>query len=105
MIEESDDCLLDDHFHDQCGVFGIWGAKEASNLAYLGLHALQHRGQESAGIVSSDGGRLFETAPQANLMRPPRHLPHPAAGQHSQHYDLPADGCAAAWQQVRSRRD
>ncbi len=49
----------DDHFHDQCGVFGIWGAKEASNLAYLGLHALQHRGQESAGIVSSDGGRLF----------------------------------------------
>ncbi len=50
---------LDDHFHDQCGIFAIWGAKEASNLAYLGLHALQHRGQESAGIVSSDGGRLF----------------------------------------------
>ncbi len=49
----------DDHFHDQCGIFAIWGAKEASNLAYLGLHALQHRGQESAGIVSSDGGRLF----------------------------------------------
>ncbi|GAB4199270.1 MAG: amidophosphoribosyltransferase [Sandaracinaceae bacterium] len=51
--------LDDDHFHDQCGVFGIWGAREASNLVYLGLHALQHRGQESAGIVSSDGGRLF----------------------------------------------
>ena len=49
----------DDHFHDQCGVFGIWGAPQASNLAYLGLHALQHRGQEAAGIVSSDGGRLF----------------------------------------------
>ncbi len=49
----------DDHFHDQCGVVGIWNAKEASNLAYLGLHALQHRGQESAGIVSTDGGRLF----------------------------------------------
>ncbi len=42
-----------------CGVVGIWGAPQASNLAYLGLHALQHRGQESAGIVSSDGGRLF----------------------------------------------
>ncbi len=42
-----------------CGVVGIWGVPEASNLAYLGLHALQHRGQESAGIVSSDGGRLF----------------------------------------------
>jgi amidophosphoribosyltransferase len=42
-----------------CGVVGIWGAPQASNLTYLGLHALQHRGQESAGIVSSDGGRLF----------------------------------------------
>ncbi|MCB9593391.1 MAG: amidophosphoribosyltransferase [Sandaracinaceae bacterium] len=44
---------------DVCGVFGIVGAPEASNLAYLGLHSLQHRGQESAGIVSSDGERLF----------------------------------------------
>ena len=41
-----------------CGVFGIWGHEEASNLTYLGLHALQHRGQESAGIVSSAGGTL-----------------------------------------------
>ena len=43
-----------------CGIVGIWGHPEASNLAYLGLHALQHRGQEGAGIVSSDGERLFE---------------------------------------------
>ncbi|CAN5746792.1 amidophosphoribosyltransferase [soil metagenome] len=49
----------DDHFHDSCGVFGIYGHAEASNLTYLGLHALQHRGQESAGIVSSDGRQLF----------------------------------------------
>ena len=49
----------DDHFHDECGVFGVWGSNEASNHAYLGLHALQHRGQESAGIVSSDGTQLF----------------------------------------------
>jgi amidophosphoribosyltransferase len=42
-----------------CGVFGILGHPEASNLTYLGLHALQHRGQESAGIVSSDGERLY----------------------------------------------
>ena len=42
-----------------CGIFGIYGHAEAANLAYLGLHALQHRGQESAGIVSSDGQRLF----------------------------------------------
>ena len=41
-----------------CGVVGIWGHAEAANLAYLGLHALQHRGQEGAGIVSSDGTRL-----------------------------------------------
>jgi len=41
-----------------CGVVGIFGHKESANLAYLGLYALQHRGQESAGIVSSDGERL-----------------------------------------------
>jgi amidophosphoribosyltransferase len=41
-----------------CGVIGIYGHPEASKLAYLGLHALQHRGQESAGIVSSDGQNL-----------------------------------------------
>lgn len=41
-----------------CGVFGIFGHDEAAHLTYLGLHALQHRGQESAGIVASDGGRL-----------------------------------------------
>jgi amidophosphoribosyltransferase len=48
----------DDHFHDQCGLFGIFGHPEAARLTYLGLYALQHRGQESAGIVSSDGFRL-----------------------------------------------
>ncbi|MCH2173279.1 amidophosphoribosyltransferase [Myxococcota bacterium] len=47
---------LDDHFHDQCGVFGIHGHSEAANITYLGLYALQHRGQESAGIVAADGG-------------------------------------------------
>lgn len=41
-----------------CGVFGIYGHEEAANLTYLGLHALQHRGQESAGIVASDGHTL-----------------------------------------------
>ena len=50
--------ILDDHFHDHCGVFGVFGHPEAAKLAYLGLYALQHRGQESAGIVSSDGSEL-----------------------------------------------
>jgi len=45
----------DDHFHDECGVFGVFGHDEASTLVYLGLHGLQHRGQESAGIVTSEG--------------------------------------------------
>lgn len=55
-LEPRDD---DDHFHDECGVFGIYGHAEAANLTYLGLHALQHRGQESAGIVTSDEKRLY----------------------------------------------
>jgi len=45
----------DDHFHDHCGVFGIFGHPEAAKIAYLGIYALQHRGQESAGIAAADG--------------------------------------------------
>ncbi len=45
----------DDHFHEECGVFGVFGHKDAAAHAALGLHALQHRGQEAAGIVSCDG--------------------------------------------------
>jgi amidophosphoribosyltransferase len=44
-----------DKFQDECAVFGIYGHKEAANLTYLGLYALQHRGQEASGIVSNDG--------------------------------------------------
>ena len=44
-----------DKFHDECGVVAIYGHPEAANLTYLGLYALQHRGQESAGIATSDG--------------------------------------------------
>ncbi len=47
--------LRDDHFHDECGVFGVFGHPEAGALTALGLHALQHRGQEAAGIVTYDG--------------------------------------------------
>ncbi len=51
--------LSTDKFHEECGVFGVYGHPEAANLTYLGLHALQHRGQEGAGICSSDGRQLF----------------------------------------------
>ncbi|GAC1403344.1 MAG: amidophosphoribosyltransferase [Pyrinomonadaceae bacterium] len=47
-----------DKLREECGVFGIFGHAEAARLAYLGLYALQHRGQESCGIVSSDGAEL-----------------------------------------------
>jgi amidophosphoribosyltransferase len=47
--------IEDDHFHDHCGVFGVFGNDEAAKLTYLGLYALQHRGQESAGLASTDG--------------------------------------------------
>jgi amidophosphoribosyltransferase len=50
---------VDDHFHDECGVFGIFGHEEAAKLTYLGLYALQHRGQESAGIASTDGNGIY----------------------------------------------
>src|SRR5688572_21677732 len=47
-----------DKFREECGVFGIFGHSEAANLTYLGLYALQHRGQESAGIAASDGTQI-----------------------------------------------
>ena len=51
--------LPDDKFHDYCGVFAVFGHPEAAKLAYLGLYALQHRGQESAGIAVSDGDEII----------------------------------------------
>jgi amidophosphoribosyltransferase len=50
--------LSSDKFREECGVIAIYAHPEAEKLAYLGLHALQHRGQESAGIVTSDGVTL-----------------------------------------------
>src|SRR3954471_21948138 len=48
-----------DKLHEECGIFGIFGHPEASTLTQLGLFALQHRGQEACGIVSSDGAELY----------------------------------------------
>ena len=58
MITLQSEDLHADRFHDECGVFGVFGDDEAANLTYLGLHGLQHRGQESAGIVSCHDNQL-----------------------------------------------
>jgi amidophosphoribosyltransferase len=74
---------VDDKFHDACGVVGILGSPEAPNFAYLGLYALQHRGQESAGIAASDGetvhcekgmGHVADVFGEARLRRLKGHL-------------------------------
>ncbi|WP_419882849.1 amidophosphoribosyltransferase [Peribacillus sp. B-H-3] len=44
--------------NEECGLFGVWGHEDAAQITYYGLHSLQHRGQEGAGIVLTDGGRL-----------------------------------------------
>ena len=51
--------MIDDKPKEACGIIGVFGHPEAAKLCYLGLYALQHRGQESAGIVSSDGERFY----------------------------------------------
>jgi amidophosphoribosyltransferase len=58
---------FDDKFHEECGVFGVFGHQDAAALTVLGLHALQHRGQEAAGIVSFDGGQ-FHSVRQTGLV-------------------------------------
>jgi amidophosphoribosyltransferase len=72
-----------DKLKDECGVFGIFGHPEAANLTYLGLYALQHRGQESAGIVAADGhkmrvsramGQVAEAFDEQALEKLPGHL-------------------------------
>jgi len=51
--------ISNDEMHHECGVFGVHGCKDAARLCYLGLYSLQHRGQESAGIVSLDKSKFY----------------------------------------------
>ncbi|VUW91829.1 Amidophosphoribosyltransferase precursor [Streptococcus constellatus] len=46
--------------NEECGIFGIWGHPQAAQVTYFGLHSLQHRGQEGAGIVTNDKGKLLQ---------------------------------------------
>jgi amidophosphoribosyltransferase len=57
MFDSEEDTPFD-KLHEECGVFALYGHPEAANLVYLGLYALQHRGQESAGIASGDGRKI-----------------------------------------------
>src|SRR5262252_5475172 len=74
--------MFADKLREECGVFGIWGHTDAARLTYLGLYALQHRGQESCGIVAANGeqliseremGHVSEAFDQARLDRLPGH--------------------------------
>src|SRR5665647_351992 len=56
---EGVDAAYFDKLKEECGVFGIYGHPEASALSFFGLHALQHRGEESAGICTSDGTNFY----------------------------------------------
>jgi amidophosphoribosyltransferase len=85
-MENQYSCCTEPPFHDiheECGIFGVYGHPEAANLAYLGLYALQHRGQEGAGICSSDGknihleksmGLISDIFSEKRLKRLPGHL-------------------------------
>ena len=82
--------LEDDHFHDHCGVFGVFGHPEAAKLAYLGIYALQHRGQESAGIASADGSdvHIYKSLGHVQEIFTPeamQHLPGLAAIAHTRY--------------------
>ena len=61
MTHTADSDTGNDKFRDECGVFGIYGHPEAPALTRLGLYALQHRGQESAGIATADGEQIYLT--------------------------------------------
>ena len=58
-----------DKLHEECGVFGVWGMAEAANFVALGLHALQHRGQEAGGIVAYDSDKGFTSARRFGYVR------------------------------------
>jgi amidophosphoribosyltransferase len=59
IADASNNPFADDKLREECGIFGIWGKPEAAAFVALGLHALQHRGQEASGIVSYDGERFY----------------------------------------------
>ncbi|MEO8245419.1 MAG: amidophosphoribosyltransferase, partial [bacterium] len=59
----------DDKLKEECGVFGVIGVSDAANFVALGLHALQHRGQEAGGIVTYDPTEGFNSARRFGYVR------------------------------------
>jgi len=89
MLNAEEDGLFD-KLHEECGVFALYGHPEAANLVYLGLYALQHRGQESAGIASSDGKKIHHVRKMghvADIFTPDvlNHLPGQLAIGHTRY--------------------
>ncbi len=89
MLKAEEDGLFD-KLHEECGVFALYGHPEAANLVYLGLYALQHRGQESAGIASSDGKKIHNVRKMghvADIFTPDvlNHLPGELAIGHTRY--------------------
>lgn len=65
----SNKCVIDDKFREECGIFGVIGVTDASRFVALGLHALQHRGQEAGGIVTYDTQHGFNSARRFGYVR------------------------------------
>src|SRR5437763_10251418 len=89
MLNPEEDGVFD-KLHEECGVFALYGHREAANLVYLGLYALQHRGQESAGIASSDGKKIHSVRKMghvADIFTPDvlNHLPGDLAIGHTRY--------------------
>ena len=69
LAESGDDTPWDDKLHEECGVYGVFGIADAANYVALGLHALQHRGQEAAGVVSYEPDAGFSTVRRMGQVR------------------------------------
>ncbi|MBP7462230.1 MAG: class II glutamine amidotransferase, partial [Candidatus Delongbacteria bacterium] len=59
--------MFSDHLHEECGIFGIFSHPHAAHMTYLGLYALQHRGQESSGIATTDGRQCYLYKSKGNV--------------------------------------
>jgi uncharacterized membrane protein required for colicin V production len=101
-----------DTLREECGVFGIFGHPDAAAITALGLHALQHRGQEAAGIVTFDGKRFHPSASSGSSATPSPTAPHRPPARQRRHrpcalLDHRRDGDAqraAALRRTRGRR-